>query len=248
MKVLSFYLNSSKFTKLVVLILLVVLPSINFAQVFHPSQLNTTKSNPVTKTQTAKPSTKTTVVPDYYKKLKQADKDHNDNFYYEAFPVYYKYIDHLDSAQMFNVGYMYFSGNGVKENVFESIKWFKEAAYLRVSEAMFNLGCIYEFGDSTVKQDYNEAFKWYMKATQLKHSGTMFKVGYFYNSGLGMQIDYTEALKFYKMAVDLGSASAENNIGSLYENGQGVSKDISEAIRWYKKAAKSDVEKAKENL
>ena len=46
----------------------------------------------------------------------------------------------------------------------EQFEWYVKAADAGDSEAMFNLGDLYETGNDVVEQDYDEAMKWYIKA------------------------------------------------------------------------------------
>ena len=58
---------------------------------------------------------------------------------------------------------MYFTGQGVKQDKEEAVKWYRKAAEQGYASAQYNLGNIYGNGRG-VKQDYVEAVKWYRKA------------------------------------------------------------------------------------
>ena len=57
---------------------------------------------------------------------------------------------------------MYAEGQGVKQDDFEAVKWFRKAAEQGYAEAKFNLGHMYSKGRG-VKQDDFEAVNWYHK-------------------------------------------------------------------------------------
>ena len=68
-----------------------------------------------------------------------------------------------DTEAQNNLGYRYYSGQGVSKNYAEAIKWFRMAANQGFAEAQFNLGTMYYNGEG-VLQNYTEAMKWYKKA------------------------------------------------------------------------------------
>ncbi|WP_048954519.1 tetratricopeptide repeat protein, partial [Haemophilus influenzae] len=57
-----------------------------------------------------------------------------------------------------NLGSMYAIGRGVKQDVFEAVKWYRKAAEQGDAKAQLNLGVTYAKGQG-VKQDDFEAVK-----------------------------------------------------------------------------------------
>ena len=58
---------------------------------------------------------------------------------------------------------MYVSGRGVKQDDFEAVKWYRQAAEQRDAQAQFNLGVMYYQGKG-VRQDKGQAKEWFGKA------------------------------------------------------------------------------------
>ncbi len=61
------------------------------------------------------------------------------------------------------MGYCYYSGEGVKKDLTEALKWCRKSAEQGFAEAECSLGYCYQNGEG-VKKDLAEAEKWYRKA------------------------------------------------------------------------------------
>ena len=68
------------------------------------------------------------------------------------------------SAQ-FNLGVIYYQGQGVPQDYKEAVKWFTKAAEQGAASAQFRLGFMYLEGKG-VLEDYKEAMKWFTKAAE----------------------------------------------------------------------------------
>jgi TPR repeat protein len=73
----------------------------------------------------------------------------------------------LTTAQS-NLGVKYHKGEGVKQDYFEAVKWYKTATEQGDPRAQFNLGYMYGNGQG-VKQDKFEAKLWYGEACNNKY-------------------------------------------------------------------------------
>src|SRR5512143_870522 len=73
----------------------------------------------------------------------------------------------LPMAQ-YNLGIMYYNGQGVPQDYPEAVKWFRKAADQGDADAQFILGVIYTLGQG-VPQGYAEALKWFRKAADQGH-------------------------------------------------------------------------------
>ncbi|MDR2673526.1 MAG: sel1 repeat family protein, partial [Opitutaceae bacterium] len=109
-----------------------------------------------------------------------------------------------DAAAQYELGVLYYNGQGVMRNFDVAAKWYRKAAEQGHAIAQYNLGRMYEAGWSWVA---------------------------FLNTYRYQDKDYTEAAKWYRMAAEQGLASAQNNLGLLYEKGKGVGKDNAEAVK-----------------
>ena len=170
-----------------------------------------------------------------------------------------------DVNAQFNLGEIYFKGEGVPQDYNEALKWYKEAAEAGDANSQFSLGGMYGKAQGIV-QDNNEALKWYRKAAKQGHPSAQYWLGWMYivtsqdyqeahkwfrksaeRDFVDAQFtlgnicednqDYNEAKKWYTKAAEQGYAPAQINLGIMYDKGEGILQDSNEALKWYKKAA-----------
>jgi TPR repeat protein len=151
-------------------------------------------------------------------------------------------------AAKYDLGVMYFEGNGVKRNLRKAMKFWNEAADFGFPKAYWHLGKCHEEGQG-VPKDSAEAFKFYKLAAQAGHPGSQVKVADFYQTGLSMKRkDLHEAAKYYEMAACNGHAGAQAQIACMYEQGIGTKKNIDGAIEMYVRSANQGVSGAQKWL
>jgi len=147
----------------------------------------------------------------------------------------------------FNLGLMYYNGQGVTQDYSETVKWFRKAAEQGNAPAQSNLGLMYYNGQG-VAQDYSEAVKWYRRAAEQGNAPAQSNLGGMYLTGQGVPKNDVEAAKWYHKAAEQGYAAAQSILGAMYEYGQGVPKNNVEAVKWYHKAAEQGYPVAQYNL
>jgi len=70
----------------------------------------------------------------------------------------------LGNAQaQFNIGAMYYGGEGVVQNYKKAMYWYKKAAKQNNTLAQFELGLLY-YNAQGVRLNYKRAFYWFKKA------------------------------------------------------------------------------------
>ena len=145
----------------------------------------------------------------------------------------------LNYPDAFNqLGEMYYFGReGVEKNLEEAIKFFRKAADLGNTSAMFHLGDCYMHGEG-VEQSEAEALKWFIKRQDGDESEGMAHLAYMYS----WDSDYAKSFEWYSKAAELGNAEAVYSLGCCYEEGNGVEKDSAKALEYYLKAADKDSE------
>lgn len=102
------------------------------------------------------------------------------------------------------------------------------------SEAQFNLGRMYEYGD-WVGQDYSKAAYWYDKLREDRHIYSTINLAWLYSEGLGVVKNEQKAFNLYMVAANKDMDDAIHNLGLCYEYGKGVKADKVEALKWYRK-------------
>lgn len=112
-----------------------------------------------------------------------------------------------NAGAQFNIGFMYWTGEGVPQDQAEAEKWYRNAADQGYAKAQDFLGYMYQHGE-VVPQDYAEAEKWYRKAADQGYAEAMLNLGYMYARGRGIPEDYTEAYIWYSLAAAGGYETA----------------------------------------
>src|SRR5277367_6058522 len=143
--------------------------------------------------------------------------------------------EHGNAYSQFNLGVMYYRGQGIPQGLAEAMRWFREAADQGDAQAEFSLGFMYKEGDG-VPQDYAEAVKWFGKAAEQGNILEETNLGLMYDKGDGVPQDYAEAVKWFRKAADQGNDEAEYRLAHMYAEGNGVPQDYAETARWYQKA------------
>lgn len=118
------------------------------------------------------------------------------------------------STDQFNVGIMYYSGDGVTRDYKEAVKWFKLAAERGDILAQFYLGSMYDRGEG-VERDFKEAVKWYQLAAEQGVAGAKQSLGIMYLNGLGVIQDKSKAKQLFKDACANGYAYGCENYQML---------------------------------
>ena len=70
-----------------------------------------------------------------------------------------------DAEAQKDLGFCYATGEGVRQDYAEAVKWYRKAAEQGYAKSQFNLGLCYVKGEG-VRQDYAEAVKWFRKAAE----------------------------------------------------------------------------------
>jgi hypothetical protein len=141
-----------------------------------------------------------------------------------------------DAYAQYNLGLMYFNGQGVPQDYGQAMQWYRQAAEQGFAQAQHNLGFMYANGQG-VPQDYGQAVQWYRRAAEQGHAGAQVNLGTMFLLGQGVPQDYGQAMQWYRQAAEQGVAPAQYNLGFMYEQGYGIPQDYAEALRWYRRAA-----------
>ena len=123
-----------------------------------------------------------------------------------------------DANAQLRLGWMYSTGQGVRQNNAKALKWYRLAANRGDAGAQNNLGFMYEAGLG-VPQNYKEAVNWYSRAASQGEEHAQNNLGWMYENGLGVPRNYEEAVKWYRRAANQGNMSAQHSLGRIYANG-----------------------------
>ena len=103
----------------------------------------------------------------------------------------------------FNIGLLHATGQGLRQDYGEAMKWYKLAAEQGDAGAQLSIGNMYAAGQG-IEQDYEEAMKWYMLAAEQANAIAQYNVGLLYADGQGVKQDKKAAKEWYRKACDNG--------------------------------------------
>ena len=99
--------------------------------------------------------------------------------------------DGLSLAQ-YNLGILYFTGQGVSQNLRKAFKWTKAAAEQGHVNAQFNLGSLYLDGQGT-QTDVSEGISWFTLAAKNGHDNSAYSLAKMYQEGDLIDSDLVQA-------------------------------------------------------
>ena len=147
----------------------------------------------------------------------------------------------------YNLGVMYYHGQGVPQSYVKAAQWHRKAAEQGYADAQLNLGAMY-YHDQGVPQSYAKAAQWYCKAAEQGNAIAQYDLGVMYDHGQGVPQSYAKAAQWYRKAAVQGDAYAQYNLGIMYHNGQGVPQSYAKSAQWFRKVAEQGVAAAQYNL
>lgn len=166
-----------------------------------------------------------------YKALREQD-------FPTAFQCFKNAAESGNTYGMFNVGLMYYKGEGIPIDKPLALLWFKKAAQAGYINAMINVSMMYENGEG-VNADPAQAFIWCKKAADSGDHKAMVNLGRMYDTGMGIDIDKTQAFIWYKKSAEAGNANGMFLVGYMYYEGDGVDVNKNQAFHWFKKSAEA---------
>jgi len=126
---------------------------------------------------------------------------------------------HVDAEQ--ELGVVYATGDGVKQDDVQAVAWFRKAAEQGDALGQFNYAVVLTKGLG-VEADVAQAVEWYRQAAQGGHYPSQARLGYCYAKGLGTGVDRIEAFVWLSAAaqhgVGLAMAELEEVVRAMSED------------------------------
>lgn len=113
-----------------------------------------------------------------------------------------------------DLGYAYFTGNGVTKDTKQAVFWFRKAAEKGNITAQSNLAYCYQEGVGIAK-DLKQAFVWQKKAAEQGDLMSQTNLGFYYEYGIGVAKNLDQAAAWYQKAANQGYAQAKENLKNL---------------------------------
>jgi len=119
-----------------------------------------------------------------------------------------------------------------------ALEQFKKLALSNVSEALLEIGFIYEFGMGGIDIDYDKAFEWFQKSVEITSDPHAYlAVARCYFHGQGVEQNHKVAINIYKSDILIANPLAELVLGRVYQFGVGVNIDMDVAQKYLESSA-----------
>ena len=141
-----------------------------------------------------------------------------------------------DADAQFNLGLVYWDGEGVSQDIKAAMKWFTLAAEQGDADAQNILGVMYDEGEG-VSQNIKAAMKWFKLAAEQGNAHAQYNLGAIYHNGESVPRDIKTATKWFKLAAEQGHADAQKtlevyqDVDNILENDRGFFTKIIDLIK-----------------
>ncbi len=126
--------------------------------------------------------------------------------------------------------------DGLYPSPTRALVWYRYAARLGHTEALYVLGDAYRRGYGT-PADTGRAVELFRLAAAGGSERGQFAYAVCCERGIGVAVDQREAVRLYEQAAAGGYPPAQNNLGGCYEYGIGTPCNMVAAVEWYASAA-----------
>jgi hypothetical protein len=130
--------------------------------------------------------------------------------------LYEKAAENNDAYALNNLAVCYLTGDGVKQNLKQAVKYFEKAVKLGDDYAMVNLAGCYAIGNSVVKNN-KKAFELYKKAADKDNTDGLRNAADCYLNGIGTKQNFQTAMDLYQRAANLGDEVSAQKYNELSE-------------------------------
>lgn len=116
----------------------------------------------------------------------------------------------------YNMGTLYFNGEGFPKDYAKAIQWFRQAAQRDSAYAEFQLGLMHFTGQGVPKNSQQEIY-WYKKAASHGLAAAQYNLGVIYGNGEEVPADYVQAYAWLLLA-QRGGLDAKGAIAAVATN------------------------------
>lgn len=135
--------------------------------------------------------------------LEDGEAAYKNGDYAAAMPIFLSFANY--AHVQVNLGYMYYNGQGTRQDYTQALVWFHKAADQGDESGQFMLGLMYDDGTG-VPQDYTQAVAWYRRAANQGNTEAQVNLGVMYAKGQGVPQDHVLAHMWF----NLSASSWEN--------------------------------------
>ncbi len=157
----------------------------------------------------------------------------------KSFNQFKSYAYKNNFLAQYQLGAMYYYGEGVEQDFEESFKWIHKSAMQNHPPAQYLIGKMYYYGEG-VERDVEESFKWVHKSAMQDYYLAQYFMGNMYYYGKGVEQDVEESFKWFHKSAQQNHLLAQYQLGIMYYYGEGVEQDFEESFKWLHKSAMKD--------
>jgi TPR repeat protein len=117
----------------------------------------------------------------------------------------------------FNIGIMYYKGEGVKQDKKEAAKWLLKSAEQGYGQAQFVLSVMYFTGDG-IESNIPDAVKWIHKSAGNGFAEAQFRLGMMYINGDNVEKNKEQGVRWVKKAAKQGHMNAKKLLKVMGES------------------------------
>ena len=111
-----------------------------------------------------------------------------------------------------NLGKCLYQGQGIPQNYYSAVVWFRKSAEQKWAEGQYYLGRSYYYGQGFPQPDYENAVRWFEKAAKQNHADAQYLLGLCYEKGQGVHQDINTAHKWFEKAAKNGNTKASKKL------------------------------------
>jgi TPR repeat protein len=130
-----------------------------------------------------------------------------------------------NTAAGYNLGTMYYNGEGTRRDYAEALKWYRMAAEHGDVESARRAGFMYANGQG-VPRDEAAALRWYRIAADRGDAEAQNNLGVIYSDGNGVPANLVEATKWFKVAAGRFPASEKEKRDKAMKNSDLLAKKM----------------------
>ena len=124
-----------------------------------------------------------------------------------------KSSEERNAKAQYDLGVMYYKGEGVEKDDKKAFKWFTKSAEQGNANAQYNLGSMHG-----LEMDYKKAVEWYTKSAEQGNANAQFNLGFMYSKGLGVEKDHEKAFEWYTKSAEQGNDFAKKTLQDISHN------------------------------
>ena len=135
------------------------------------------------------------------------------SFSSKSVPKDFKELADKDDAEAeCNLGKCHYLGQGITQNYYAALTWFRKSAEKNWAEAQYYIGRCYYYGQGFPKPDFQQAAIWLEKAANQDYADAQYQLGLCYEKGQGVKQNPIKAREWYEKAAANGNNKAKQKI------------------------------------